>query len=472
MNHSPEIIAQSLLSPPITEGKTKKIFQIIDDPKNVILVSKDDITAGDGAKHDLIVGKARLSNETTCNVFRLLKECGIPVAFHGQVWQETFAHEFGDPKDPDKHGFSAPRCAMLPFEVVVRRLAYGSYLDRNPHLEKGHVFQKLVVEFFLKTSGKIWKGVSSGVTYSLVKDDPLISFDWPKNDIDLYYPGHSADERKTAPKGGLVGQKPFRKLSFVEVFGGGDPSGYIKRMEQIAKETFLVLEKAWQLQEKNLADFKVEFGHDLDGNLLLADVIDNDSWRVIDVDGSHMDKQLYREGAGLDTVTRKYMEVADLTRRFTLPMQQLIIWRGSENDDISPFHEVIEKLGHGSLRLGCGRFVVTCSVHRQPALAYRILGARLAKVPDSVIIAYIGLSNGAGPTLSANSSVPVITVPATYREFPDDVWSSLRVPSNVPVMTVLEPKNAVLAALKILAMRNPSLYAILRVEQEYLMTDI
>ena len=84
------------------------------------------------------------------------------------------------------------------------------------------------------------------------------------------------------------------------------------------------------------------------------------------------------------------------------------------------------------------------------------------EIPDSVIIAYVGRSNGAGPTLSAISTIPVITVPARFNEFPDDVWSSLRAPSNVPVMTVLEPANAVLAAIQILSARNPRLYARLR----------
>jgi phosphoribosylaminoimidazole carboxylase/phosphoribosylaminoimidazole-succinocarboxamide synthase len=57
-------------------------------------------------------------------------------------------------------------------------------------------------------------------------------------------------------------------------------------------------------------------------------------------------------------------------------------------------------------------------------------------------------------------------VPASARDFPEDVWSSLRAPSNVPVMTVLEPANAVLAALQILAARNPRLYAHVRSEIE------
>jgi phosphoribosylaminoimidazole carboxylase/phosphoribosylaminoimidazole-succinocarboxamide synthase len=60
----------------------------------------------------------------------------------------------------------------------------------------------------------------------------------------------------------------------------------------------------------------------------------------------------------------------------------------------------------------------------------------------------------------------VITVPASVKDFPEDVWSSLRGPSAVPVMTVLEPGNAVLAALQILSARNPRIYAHIRSQIE------
>ena len=110
--------------------------------------------------------------------------------------------------------------------------------------------------------------------------------------------------------------------------------------------------------------------------------------------------------------------------------------------------------------------VVTCSVHKEPVAAAGIFHRMVQEIPDTVVIAYIGRSNGAGPTLSAMSTVPVITVPASLKEFPDDLWSSLRAPSAVPVMTVLDPANAVLAALQILSGRNPRLYAKLRGEIE------
>ena len=74
----------------IAEGKTKIIRAIQEVPDSALILSKDDITAGDGKKHDLIEGKAALATRTTCNVFRLLKACGIPVAFDEQIDATSF----------------------------------------------------------------------------------------------------------------------------------------------------------------------------------------------------------------------------------------------------------------------------------------------------------------------------------------------------------------------------------------------
>ena len=155
----------------------------------------------------------------------------------------------------------------------------------------------------------------------------------------------------------------------------------------------------------------------------------------------------------------KYRRVADITSRFRLPRQRIILWRGSTSDKTDPFEQALGDLKDMMT-------VVTCSVHKEPVAAASTLYRMAQEMPDTVVIAYIGRSNGAGPTLSAMSTVPVITVPASVKEFPEDLWSSLRAPSNVPVMTVLEPSNAVLAALQILSARNPRLYAHIRMEIE------
>jgi phosphoribosylaminoimidazole carboxylase/phosphoribosylaminoimidazole-succinocarboxamide synthase len=410
----------------VIEGKTKKIHLTKSGSDQVTVIAKDDITAGDGAKHDIIPDKGRLATATTSNVFRLLKACGLPVAF---VEQDSAT------------SFVAPKCEMLPYEVVVRREAHGSYLKRNPHFPKGQLFPQLIVEFFLKTKDRDWKGKP------LTCDDPLLIYSKDASKIQLFNPAKP-----------IQGQEPFLTLSASEVFSNDDEWKSFPDMRRVARQAFLVLEKAWQLEGGTLVDFKVEFGFDSKRNLLLADVIDNDSWRVVE-SGSYIDKQVYRDGGALDDVAAKYRRVAEITSHFHVPRQRIILWRGSEKDNPDAF---VQALGN----LADLMTVVTCSVHKEPVAAAGIFHRMLQEVPDSVVIAYIGRSNGAGPTLSAMSTVPVITVPASIKEFPDDIWSSLRAPSSVPVMTVVEPANAVLAALQILSGRNPRLYAHVRGEIE------
>jgi phosphoribosylaminoimidazole carboxylase / phosphoribosylaminoimidazole-succinocarboxamide synthase len=410
----------------VTEGKTKKVYKIKDGSDLVAVIAKDDITAGDGAKHDVIPDKGQVANATTSNVFRLLKACGLPVAF---VEQDSAT------------SFVAPNCIMLPYEVVVRREAHGSYLKRNPHFAKGQLFPQLIVEFFLKTKDKNWKGKP------LTCDDPLLIYSKDAGKIQLFNPAKP-----------LQGQEPFLTLTQSDVFSRDDEWKIFPDMRRMARQAFLVIEKAWQLEGGTLVDFKVEFGYDSKGNLLLADVIDNDSWRVIE-SGSYIDKQVYRDGGALDDVAAKYRRVAEITGHFRIPHQRIILWRGSEKDNPEAFTKALGDLSDLMT-------VVTCSVHKEPVAAAHILHRMLQEVPDSVVIAYIGRSNGAGPVLSAMSTIPVITVPASVKEFPEDVWSSLRAPSSVPVMTVLEPSNAVLAALQILSARNPRLYAHVRGEIE------
>jgi phosphoribosylaminoimidazole carboxylase/phosphoribosylaminoimidazole-succinocarboxamide synthase len=407
----------------LAEGKTKIIWPL--NEEHVRVVSKDDITAGDGKKHDVIEGKGKLSNQTTCNVFRLLKDCGLPVAFVKQS---------GD------NEFIAERCTMIPYEVVIRREAHGSYLKRNPYLAKGHIFPQLKLEFFLKTSGKKWGN------YDLPVDDPMVIFDGGR--VFLYRPDQPIHQ-----------QTPFLVL---EDFPLKDHPEEIEKICQIALKNFLVSEKAWQLLGRKLVDLKVEFGHNTENELRLADVIDNDSWRVLE-DGKYIDKQIYRDGADLNEVISRYQLVAELTGRFGLPCQQIILWRGSESDDLEPFHKAISEYNLGET---CRVKSITCSAHKQPVQVCEQAAQLLQEFPDTVIIAYVGRSNGLGPILSAQVSVPVISVSSTWTGFPQDVWSSLHLPSSVPVATILDPKNAVLFALQILAMRNPRLYAELRIKKE------
>lgn len=410
----------------IVEGKTKVVFEVRGDASMVLMVAKDAITAGDGAKRDTFAGKAEYATRTTANVFGLLKASGVPVAFEAQTAANSL---------------TAPRCEMLPYEVVTRREAHGSFLKRHPHIERGHLFPRLVTEFYLKTKDRVWKD------HQLVCDDPLIG-EQTGEMIQLFDPAKP-----------IRGQQPFLELRTDEVFSRPDEPTLYGEMSRIAARAFLILEKAWQLAGGRLVDFKVEFGIGTDGTLLLADVIDNDSWRVLR-DGVYVDKQVYREGGALDLVTENYRQVAETTSTFRLPKQQVVIWTGSVKDDISAILSALKASAGFEVR------PIVCSAHKEPIRAVSLLAEAVQAFPDSVVIALIGRSNGAGPVLAANTTVPVITIPADVKNFADDIWSSLRMPSSVPVLTVLEPSNAAVAALQILAARNPRIYADVRAPLE------
>lgn len=418
-----------------TEGKTKVIYTL-QDPKLCLVENKNAITANDDPERTRYMdNKPKHATATTCRVFELLQAAGIPVAFVQQD-SETM--------------FIAPRCTMIALECIARREADGSYLKRFPNLQPGEGrpskrFHRLVTEFFLKTTGgRIAFGEEREALMPVDSldpegkkkvDDPLIinptEMDW-----NLCHPKIPTwDPRST------LGVSVLRQDVLPE-------SVSLEQLDTLTRQTFLVLEKAWGMLGCKLIDFKIEFGVDHDGNLLVADVIDNDSWRLRTSDGHEVSKQLFRDGHPLAEVEEKYALVAHLTERFRIPKQAILVWRGSESDTYDKKGKVVS---------GVDILDFVGSAHKKPEVCLRKLEEVLALYPDGgVIIAAVGMSNGLGPMLAARTSWPVLGVSMTAG---NDIWSNLRLPSYVPMATYLSVENAAMAAFNILALSNPAAYA-------------
>lgn len=416
----------------IASGKTKTVHAVRGDPDLVIIKSNDNITKNDDPAQTMeMASKAKFSTITTSRVFELLKRAGIPVAYERQLSETEFL---------------AAHCVMIPLEVIIRRYADGSYLKRHPHLKKEaglppHRFHNLVFELFLKTTeGKIRTkdGTAYGETpidsaTSRPVDDPFISH--PEGALwNLKHPKFPSWDEKSDLNCSVVRENIL-------------PAAVtIKGIEEIARKTFLILESAWAQLGYRLVDFKIELGIDHSGNLLVADVIDNDSWRLRTKDWEELSKQLFRDNFDINAVADKYALVAELVKQFGIPRQAIVLWRASDSDPFPEFPEVV----------GVTKIEITESGHKSPSACLVTLENILAEFPEGgVILAIVGMSNGLGPMLAARTSWPVIAVPQTAKERPHDVWSSLEVPSNVPLLVIMSQKNAVLAALNILAQRNP-----------------
>jgi phosphoribosylaminoimidazole-succinocarboxamide synthase len=119
----------------LAEGKTKQVYANPDRPEQVFLVHKDGLSAGDGARRSELPGKGALACRTTSNVFYLLEDAGIATHYIGMVGNNINI---------------VSRCAMIPLEVVMRRIAAGSYVRRHPETPEGTRFEPVMVEFFYK----------------------------------------------------------------------------------------------------------------------------------------------------------------------------------------------------------------------------------------------------------------------------------------------------------------------------------
>ncbi|UCH38056.1 MAG: AIR carboxylase family protein, partial [Candidatus Bathyarchaeota archaeon] len=113
------------------------------------------------------------------------------------------------------------------------------------------------------------------------------------------------------------------------------------------------------------------------------------------------------------------------------------------------------KIGATLTELGIPYNLRVASAHKTPHRLLEIVDENERSESRFVYITVAGRSNALSGFVDANTRFPVIACPPLSATFSGaDIYSSLRMPSGVAPLVVLDPANAGLAAAKILALSN------------------
>ncbi len=110
-------------------GKAKSIF-MSDKADELIVVFRDDITAFDGGKKDVIAGKGEFNARVSARLYGLLEASGVPTHL---IALEGPSH------------MRVRRLSMIPLEVIVRNIAAGSLVRNYPFVEGSPLDPPLIV---------------------------------------------------------------------------------------------------------------------------------------------------------------------------------------------------------------------------------------------------------------------------------------------------------------------------------------
>ena len=224
----------------INSGKVKSVYTT-DNPDEVIIEFRDDMTAGDGARKEVMSNKGAYNAVISSKIFKVLEENGVETQFIDL---------------PEPNVMVAKKLEMIPIEVIVRNIATGSLVRKYP--------------------------IADGTRL----EPPIVQMDF------------KADEY----------HDPMLNDSLIKALGIATQEE-IDTLTEKALKINEVLSKFLKDAGIILVDFKVEFGKDSNGNILLGDEISPDSCRLWDSETLDMlDKELFRKGKD-DEVMEAYIEV-------------------------------------------------------------------------------------------------------------------------------------------------------------------
>ena len=115
------------------EGKAKSVYGT-ENPDEVIMEFRDDMTAGDGARHETMGKKGYYNSIITSKIFEILEENSIKTQFLELI----------------KPGIlKTLKLDMIPIEVIVRNRATGSLVRTYP-FEDGTILNPPIVQMDYK----------------------------------------------------------------------------------------------------------------------------------------------------------------------------------------------------------------------------------------------------------------------------------------------------------------------------------
>lgn len=219
-----------------------------------------------------------ITTEITGRIFAILKENGLPVAYQKRLF-------------PDE--ILAKRCQMIPLKVVAYRYPTGAILIRYPDLEEG-IFPVPLLEISVKTKhGKILD--FHGNVIGELPEDPKTNK--PIENPFIHVPQYRHWSLKHP-------EKSFSDPTILEISANSIlPRGVsIQQIDKVTIEAFKILEETFSKLKLRLISFEIEFGIGPDGELLIADVIDDNSLHLQALDFKPLSEQISREAKDLASI--------------------------------------------------------------------------------------------------------------------------------------------------------------------------
>jgi len=218
----------------IYEGKAKKVFSH-DDEDKVLIEFKDDATAFNALKKAQFEGKGKLNCLISTKIFELLIKNNIPTHFL---------------KLKNENTMIAKKIKVIPLEIVLRNIAYGS-LCKQTTIKSRTNLAKPLIDFYLKNDEL---------------NDPLITKD---------------------------------RIELMNIISSSD----LNLITDLTLKINVILKSFFNNIHLQLVDFKLEFGYDLKNNILLGDEISPDNCRLWDLNQNDdtivsLDKDRFRNDLG------------------------------------------------------------------------------------------------------------------------------------------------------------------------------